>query len=313
MKTFYKLFVLLTALAFMQTALGQEAPKKSADNPKKEAAAQKGEDNKEDAGEVSTELISADKNAVFNDKAKYTFEVKNTTNNEQTGKVSYQVFTEKGIKLNSDSVKVKIDKKSTGKYSFEIPQANPGFYKENFMVNVTDYDDTTRRAFGIRPEEIKSSYKKPDDFDDFWQRARQELDKVKPEFKMTEMPDSNKEGRKVYLVEMKSLDNLTIRGWLTVPKVKTKNKKFSVLLVLPGYQNTLLPMFGSDMDFAIFTLNTRGQGNSRDSLHTRKQEYIFHKIEDKNKFVLRGAIMDAIRGVDFICSRPELRHDNITA
>jgi len=315
MKTFYKLLVLLTALAFMQTAFGQDAPKKEADNAKKEASAKKDGDDKEDAGEVSTELISADKNAVFNDRAKFTFEVKNTTNNEQAGKVSYQVFTEKGVKLNADSVKVKIDKKSTGKYTFEIPEANAGFYKVNFMVNVTDYDDTTRRAFGIRPEEIRSPYKRPDDFDAFWQTAKDELVKVKPNFKVIPMPQLNTEKSRVFLIEMQSLGNITIRAWLTEPKTTDKNKKFAVLVGLPGYQANLDPITSIDGDVAFITLNVRGQGkgeaNSRDSINLRRDEFIVYHIEDKNKYIMRGVIMDCQRCIDFIYSRPELKHDKI--
>ena len=181
------------------------------------------------------------------------------------------------------------------------------------MINVSDYDDTTRKAFGIKPDELSSKYGKPADFESFWHEARQELDQIKPEFKVTEMPDSSRDGRKVFLVEMKSLDSLTIRGWLTEPISKNKNKKFVVLLGLPGYQVNLKPLFGTDPDIAILSLNIRGQGNSRDVIDVRRESYIVLNIEDKQKYVLRGAIMDCIRAVDFIYTRPELRHDNIIA
>lgn len=262
-------------------------------------------------GEISTVLISADKEAIFDDAAKYTFEVKNTTNTDQVGKVSYLVTTETGVPLKRDSVNVKIGKKSTERYKFEIPENKPGFYKINFMINVSDYDDTTRKAFGIKPQLLTSKYKKPADFEAFWQAAKDELAKVKPEFKVTPVPKYNSVNRYTYAFEMKSLGNLTIRGWLTVPKIVDKKKKFSVLVGLPGYQVNLDPMVGLDNDMAIITLNVRGQGNSRDVIHTRRDEFIFHHIEDKNKYVMRGVIMDCIRCIDFIYSRPELRHDNI--
>jgi len=275
-------------------------------------AQDKGDDDSDnDEKAVSTTLIPGSKTGVFDEKAKFGFVVNNPTGDEQTGTVSYQVFTMTDKKLDSKTVNVKIGKNSKERYDFEIPEAKAGFYKVNFMVNVTDYDDTTRRAFGIRPEELRSQYPKPADFDAFWDNAKKELATVKPDFKVTYLPDSTRDNRKVYRFEMKSLDNLTIRGYLTVPKVGGKNKKFAVLLGLPGYQVSLPPMFGTDNDLAIITLNVRGQGNSRDVIHTMRDEYIFYHIDDKNKYVMRGVIMDCVRAVDFIFSRPELNHDQI--
>ena len=115
------------------------------------------------------------------------------------------------------------------------------------------------------------------------------------------------------MVEMKSLGGLVVRGWLTEPKTSNKKKSFAVLLALPGYQVALKPMFGTDPDIAIFTLNIRGSGNSRDVINVRRESYIVLNIEDKKRYVMRGAIMDCVRAVDFIYSRRELRHDNIIA
>jgi len=259
--------------------------------------------------DISTVLTPGSKNAIFDDHAKYTFEVKNPTATAQEGKVSY-IITRNGKKVGADSVKVNIGKNSSGKYDFTLPSLKSGFYKVDFMVNITEYDDTTKRVFGIRPDEIASKYQKPADFDKFWQDAKDELAKVKPNFKVTPMPKMNTANRKVYLIEMQSLDNMTIRGWMTVPITK-KDRKFSVLLGLPGYQVNLMPIVGMDEDLAIITLNVRGQGNSRGPIDTRRDEFIFYHIEDRDKYVMRGVIMDCLRAVDFIFSRPELKHDNI--
>jgi cephalosporin-C deacetylase len=264
-------------------------------------------------GTVTTVLTPHNRDGIFSSTASYTFAVTNTYKNTEVGKVSYLVTTETGKKIKADSARVKIGGNSTGRYDFDIPGLKSGFYKINFMINVSDYDDTTRKAFGIRPEQISSQYSKPADFESFWHNAMLDLAKVKPQFKVTEMPDSSKDGRRVFLVEMKSLDNLTIRGFLTEPATKNKNKKFAVLLGLPGYQVTLGPMFGTDPDIAIFTINTRGQGYSRDVINVRRESYIVLNLEDKNRYVLKGAVMDCVRAVDFIFSRPELRHDNIIA
>lgn len=262
-------------------------------------------------GEVSTTLEVHDHDAIFSSSASFTFKVNNGTNTDQTGSVSYLVTTEKNEKLLTNTQKVKIGKNSSESYDFHIPGLKSGFYKINFMVNVSDYDDTTQRVFGIRPEDIRSATPKPADFDQFWQNAKDELAKVKPEFKMTELKDSTKDHRRVFEIEMKSIDNLTIRGYMTVPITSNTHKKFAVLLGLPGYQVGLSPMFGTDEDLAVITLNVRGQGNSSDVLHRPRDEFIFYHLDDKNKYVMRGVIMDCVRCIDFIFSRPELNHDQI--
>ena len=264
-------------------------------------------------GEVSTTLDIHDSNGIFNGTASFTFSVKNTLDEDQSGTVSYLLTTEGGVKVTSSSIKVKIDKNSSENYDFSIPDLKTGFYKIAFMINVTEYDDTTLRAFGIRAKEIKSSYARPADFDKFWQDTKAELAKVKPNFKVTPVPQKNTNNRYVYEIQMQSLDNYTIRGWLTIPKVKDKNRKFSVLLGLPGYQVDLDPIVGDDEDLAIITLNTRGQGTSRGPINTRRDEFIFYHLADRDKYVMRGVIMDCIRCVDFIYSQPNLRHDNILA
>ncbi|MGF7081323.1 acetylxylan esterase [Mucilaginibacter sp. UYCu711] len=275
------------------------------------AKAQSKEEGAEDEGEVVTTLTPANKNAEFDKNAKYTFEVKNGTNTLQEGKVSYTVSTALGKVFHRDSLKVKIAKKSTEKYNFEVPGDGPGFYKVTFMINVTEYDDSTRRVFGVHPEKIEAKRDKPKDFDAFWENVKFELAKVKPKFKVTPMPKLDKDNRHVYLFEMQSLDDMTIRGWLTVPITKNPNKKFSVLLGLPGYQVALQPMMGTDDDLAIITLNVRGQGNSRGKVDTRRDEFIFYRVDNKNKYVMRGVIADCLRGIDFIFSRDDLKHDQI--
>src|ERR1700761_5596404 len=153
--------------------------------------------NNEETSDVSTVLTPHSKDAIFENTASYTFEVRNTLDKPQSGKLSYIVTDQFNKKLLSDSISVNIGKESFYSHDFTIPSLKSGFYKVNFMINVTDYDDTTRRVFGIRPEEIKSSHAKPDDFDAFWNKAKKDLAKIRPQYKVTERKDLEKDKRKV--------------------------------------------------------------------------------------------------------------------
>jgi cephalosporin-C deacetylase len=264
-------------------------------------------------GGIEVSASTLNKEAIFNDNtAKYVFEIKNATGANQEGKISYNVTGQDGEKLKGDSIRVNVAANSVGKFNFDIKGNGAGFYKVDFMVNITDYDDTLHKAFGVQPEKLTSVHKKPADFDEFWQKAKNDLLDVEPAFQCTLMPALSTPVCNVYLIQMQSLGNVTIRGWLTEPVSKNPNKKFSVVLCLPGYQIALSPiMTVGDPDVAFITLNVRGQGNSREFINTRHDEFVIHHIDDKNKYVMRGVVMDCIRAMDFIFTRPELKHDNI--
>ncbi len=112
-------------------------------------------------GTVTTSLTTHSSNGIFSSSASFTLHVDNTYKNTETGKISYLVTTEAGKKVAADSIHVGIEGNDSKSYYFEIPKLNSGFYKINFMINVSDYDDTTRKAFGIKPDEIRSAHEKP--------------------------------------------------------------------------------------------------------------------------------------------------------
>ncbi len=265
-----------------------------------------------DGGEIEVSANALTKDAIFEGTAKYVFEVKNGTGTAQEGKISFVVRGQDGQKLPGDSIHVNIAPKSIAKFNFDVKGDGPGFYKVDFMINVSEYDDTLHKVFGVQPEKLVSTHPKPADFDDFWAKAKSDLADVEPNFQCTLMPAMSTATCNVYLVQMQSLGNVTVRGWLTEPVVKNPNKKFAVILGLPGYQVDLDPIMTlEDKDVAFLTLNVRGQGNSREFINTRRDEFVIHHIEDKNKYVMRGVVMDCLRAMDFIHTRPELNKDKI--
>ncbi|HVW96985.1 MAG TPA: acetylxylan esterase [Mucilaginibacter sp.] len=263
------------------------------------------------AGDITTILIPHSKDAIFSALASYTFEVNNHFNIAQSGKISYRITDQFNHPIDSNSVEIKIAQQSSRSFDFTMPELKSGFYKLNFMINVSDYDDTTRRVFGIRPEEIRSSHPKPDDFEKFWEDTKAQLARIKPEYKITEKPELEKDKRKVFLIEMKSFGHKTVYAWLTEPEHHQKHQTFPVLIMLPGYQATNEPLLGRDDDMAFVGLDPRGQGLSKKDLDIRREDYIVDGLEDKDKYLMRGMIMDCLRAVDFVFSRPELSHDRV--
>jgi cephalosporin-C deacetylase-like acetyl esterase len=284
-----------------------------AQNPLNGENAVQGDTHKIKVDEVSIQEEPAVKDAIFkaSKKVTYTIDVQNYYNNTQEGHIGYQINTTDDKLISAESFVIKLGPKSSKKVTLDMPGQESGFYKVNFTINVTDYDDTIKRVFGVSPEHIKSNTPKPADFEEFWENSKKELAKVEPNFRMEEQPELERDGTDVFLVEMQSLDNITIRGYLTIRHDRRPNEKFPVWILVPGYGLTgVKPIYGSS-EVAVLSLNVRGEGNSRDKIAPTRIGYLTTNIENKLKYIYRGAIMDCIRGIDFVCSRPELDSKSI--
>jgi cephalosporin-C deacetylase len=246
-------------------------------------------------------------NAIFknNQAIQYRLKVRNNTKNFEQGKISYLITTDEGKRIAIDSVRFALRGGNSKEVLIKTPPKATGFYRINFMVNLPDYDDTVRKVFGVAPEKIRSELHKPADFDAFWRKTREELEKVVPSYRVLERKDLSTSFKRVYSVEMRSYDNFLIRGWLVVP---TDGKKFPVHYRTPGYVVGLKPNMDND-DFISFDINVRGNGNSTDVINIGTDNYCLVNIEDKNKYIYRGVYMDCLRGLDFLCSHANLGID----
>ncbi len=222
---------------------------------------------------------------------------------EQQGTVSCEVktFTDSLITILEKQVLLK---KGKNNITFQVKSLPVGFYKTSFTFQKKDKSIiTVKHGFSVAPEQAVAAPDFANDFDVFWHEAISELQTISPAFKMTlqnEMPDNSKYD--TWLVEMKSLGNATVRGWYVVPKGK---KNLPAILNVPGYSSEMKAWYGME-EAAIFHFNIRGHGNSKDNVNPGFPGYILDGIENKKQYIYRGAFMDCLRAVDFLCSRTEI-------
>lgn len=262
-------------------------------------------------GEIKTTLKPINPDGVFLEKDPiiYYLELRNTYPIAQEGTVSYQVKeATKGTVVSQKVYDVRLKKRGTQKLKIIISTPpKPGIYNIAFAINTNTYDDTTHYAFGYEIAQISSPYHRPDDFDEFWKKAMDELAAVNPSYKVEEDPEQSDIKFKVYHVEMNSLENIRINGWLTIPQTKLGGK-FPVVVGYGGYQVTARPL--KFEDFACFTLNTRGadRENSYDINPTR-EELLTLNIGDPKHYVYRGIYMDCVRAIDFLYANETMGFD----
>jgi cephalosporin-C deacetylase-like acetyl esterase len=180
----------------------------------------------------------------------------------------------------------------------------PGFYTITAVLKSETENKRKDIAIGVRPEEIVSPLDRPEDFDSYWMRARRELDAVAPQFKLIRQEELCTDTREVYLLEMRSLGNILVRGWYAKP---VKEGVYPAILHVQGYSTNMVPqwMYQGD-DMVALALNIRGHGNSRDHVNPGFPGYLQHHVDDKELYIYRGAYMDCLRAVDFLYSREEV-------
>jgi len=220
------------------------------------------------------------------------------------GAITLTVMTDFGEVFHKDYREVAVKRMSTGRFSFRVRGLKPGFYKAILSLESKMGNKKHSFNFGYEPEKIVSPADPRPDFAEFWQRAKAELATVDPQYKLIRIDSLCTEKQNVYLVEMRSLGNALIRGWYRVP---VKPGRYPAIMQVQGYSSVMVPSYVNYGDDVIgFGLNIRGHGNSRDDVNPGFPGYILYNLEDKEKYIYRGAYMDCVRAVDFLCSRPEV-------
>jgi cephalosporin-C deacetylase-like acetyl esterase len=236
--------------------------------------------------------------------ASLTLNMINRSKKDISGNVSLKVVSDFGNMVASYNNAVDLKKKESFPVNFPLPGIQPGFYKVYLTFEGPLAFRQEYFGFGYEPEKIVSPPNRLPDFDEYWQRAKQELAAVDPQFRVIRMDSLCTSKRNVYLVEMRSLDDVLIRGWYSVPAAPGK---YPALMLVPGYSGTLLPEYVDYGDDMIgLALNIRGHGNSRDDVNPGFPGYLFSGIKDKETYIYRGAYMDCLRGIDFLYFRPEV-------
>lgn len=209
----------------------------------------------------------------------------------------------------SQQFKTKIGKRSSKNHSFQLQSPGPGFYFGTVIFSSLMVNQQVKFGLGVAPEQVISPPDPPADFSDYWQRAKKELAAVEPQFKMIKKDSLCTAVNDIYLVEMRSLGNILIRGWYSVP---VKPGVYPAILHVQGYSTNMQPAWiYQGPDFVSFGLNIRGHGNSTDNVNAGFPGYLLNQLPDKEMYIYRGAYMDCIRVMDFLVSRPEVDKSSI--
>lgn len=247
------------------------------------------------------------------------FFCKNNSFSKLSGNINCQFSTLSGQVLSSETKQLEAQSKDLQAVVFSYLPNKAGFYTVKVeMESQGKVIKTQILTAGYSIDKLQVTKTEKVDFEDFWQNTLKELAQVSPQFKLTPRPTLSTAKYETYSLEMKSLDNVLVRGIYRTPKGK---KNVPVILQIPslggGFVNPQSldeqPLYGIPLDFAVLSLNIRGHGNSRDQVNMGKNmfAYITHNLHDKQKYVYRGAVADIIRALDFLSQRSEIDKSRI--
>jgi len=254
---------------------------------------------------VITPVMERQDHIVLNDEpVVVNLQVENKMKQPLEGNVLATVTTDFGKVILDIAKEIKIRPGATDKLPLEMGRLSPGFYNVSLALQTATENKRADFAMGVQPEKIESPLDRPDDFDNYWMRARRELDAVDPQFKLIRQDKLCTETREIYLLEMRSLGNILIRGWYMKPVNKGV---YPAILSVQGYSSNMTPQsLYQGYDMVSLALNIRGHGNSQDDVNPGFPGYLLSHVDDKELYIYRGAYMDCVRAVDFLFSRSEV-------
>ena len=188
-----------------------------------------------------------------------------------------------------------------------IPTNGAGFYECCAFVNDGGNIGSVE-WIALNPDKINCKPQPTKGYNEYWQNAVNELSAIEPNFRMHKVDSLCAGKRDGYVVEMQSLNNLTIRGYLFLPRTAGPH---AAILHLPGYGygfENIRDFNNGDPNVAEFALCIRGHGISADVFNPLSEPTGIwgYKLYSDTDNAYRGIYMDCVRAVDFLASQKEI-------
>ena len=167
-------------------------------------------------------------------------------------------------------------------------------------------DEQAKELYHYLPAQTKQP-----DFDQFWEDTLAQSAALPLDAVVEEITDYPLKGMKIYHVTYKGFEGVPVTAWFITPA--QMDGPVPCILHYHGFSDFKgLPYIYTHfvmMGYAVFAIDVREQGGDtgNTAYHGGMAGNVITKgLLDKNTYYFRGVIMDAVRAVDFVCTRPEV-------
>ena len=148
----------------------------------------------------------------------------------------------------------------------------------------------------------------PADFEQYWQQTLDELAgyPARPEIEL--LPLRSTDFATLYGVRLTSIGPYRLFGYLSMP---TGDGPFPAIYYAPKYQSVLeiIPQGTANQQrsqYITFSLAARGQRTADTPYAAMFPGLLTEGLADPTSYIFRGIVADSVRGLEFLCTRPEL-------
>ncbi|HEX8546994.1 MAG TPA: acetylxylan esterase [Cytophagaceae bacterium] len=251
---------------------------------------------------ISVAVADEDKIFLGSQPQKVDVTVKNLNSASVLAKLHVDITTDDHQKLKSFVENLSLQPGQNLLKSIAYPAPSPGFYRYSIYLESNGSTGSPKKFnLGYEPEKINAPIDSKPDFKSFWENNLKELALVTPDFQMTSHPEYSNKSYEVFEVAMNSFGSVRVKGYYCKPK---KEGKFPVSVEYQGYGSGFSEPDTTWDGFAHMKMSIRGQGyNIPGNIYG---DWIVYGLENKENYYYRGAYLDIIRGIDFVCTRAEV-------
>ena len=234
------------------------------------------------------------------DKAVFTVQVFKNNVPLDGVEVKYNIQPEQMKAMDEGTLKLK-----KGTATVEAPKfRNPGFLRCNVSVDVDGKTYSSYATAGFEPEKIEPTTTLPADFQEFWEKGKQDLAKIPMKPVMTLLPERCTDKVDVYHVSINNIKG-KMYGILCKPKAEGK---YPAILHVPGAG--IRPYYGdiagAEKGFITFMIGIHGipvnldPGVYTDLATGALEGYQVTNMDDKEFYYYKRVYLGCVRSVDFI-------------
>lgn len=181
----------------------------------------------------------------------------------------------------------------------------PGFLRVTVISGKVN--DLSSAAF--EPEKIKAGLPEPSDFDEFWSGCIKRQKEIKNSVQLIPTPRFDDETCSTFRVDVATLDNEKLYGYMTVPK---KKGKFPVMIHVPGASKLAnepnKSWASKSIIFIVMNVHRFEPSNDAKTYEEQKKSIIplrYSGLPDREKYYYRNAILGISDVIDYMSGYPQ--------